>query len=240
MKYKDNYLILKLPIYIEMCLSTSHTPAALYRCRSLALATDWKNGNFPWMEKSYKKQSLLIRLTINISLFISKNQYFTLFSRIKLFFSFLILQTKKIESEMAYSTTATLEKLACIDYWYFGKCQDRFALKVFKKDENKQFRFTQNLTMGEEDFIQFFRLRNQLNVAVRDFSKAENLPPVQLKLQAKDMEEQLKLTHKVVEVSDWPHRKICVTMLRYNVEKLETSYVQVRLVGRRKDEEKTN
>ena len=33
---------------------------------------------------------------------------------------------------------------------------------------------------------------------------------------------------------------ICVTMLRYNVEKLETSYVQVRLFGRRKDEKKFN
>ena len=52
------------------------------------------------------------------------------------------------------------------------------------------------------------------------------------------MEDQLKLTHKVVEVVDRPHRKICVTMLRCNVEKPETSYVQVRLFGRRKDEEK--
>ena len=52
------------------------------------------------------------------------------------------------------------------------------------------------------------------------------------------MEEQLKLTHRVVEVVDRPHRKICmVILLRYNVEKPETSYVQVRLFGRRKDEE---
>ena len=50
------------------------------------------------------------------------------------------------------------------------------------------------------------------------------------------MEEQLKLTHKVVEVVDRPHRKICVTMLRYNVEKPETSYVQVRLFGRKYEE----
>ena len=94
--------------------------------------------------------------------------------------------------------------------------------------------------MGEAIFIQFIRPRNQLVVAVRDFSKQENLPPVHVKLQAKDMEEQLKLSHKVVEVVDRPHRKMCVTMLRYNVEKPETSYVQVRLFGRRKDEEKFN
>ena len=60
---------------------------------------------------------------------------------------------------------------------------------------------------------------------------------MQVKLLAKDMEEQLKLTHRVVEIVDRPHRKICVTMLRYNVEKPETSYVQVRVFGRRKDEE---
>ena len=61
-----------------------------------------------------------------------------------------------------------------------------------------------------------------------------------MKLLARDMEEQLKLTHKVVEVVDRQRRKICVTMLRYNVEKPETSYVQVRLSGRRRDEKKFN
>ena len=63
---------------------------------------------------------------------------------------------------------------------------------------------------------------------------------MQVKLLANDMEEQLKLTHKVVEVVDRPHRKICVTMLQYTVEKPETSYVQVQLFGRRKDDEKFN
>ena len=72
-------------------------------------------------------------------------------------------------------------------------------LIMFKKGENKQCRPAQNLTMGE-DFIQFIRLRNQLVVAVRDFSEEENLPHVQVKLLAKDMEEQLKLTHKNVEL----------------------------------------
>ena len=93
--------------------------------------------------------------------------------------------------------------------------------------------------MGKADFNHFVRLRNQLVVAVRDFSKEKGLPPEQVKLLAKDMEEQLKLTHRIVEVVDRPHRKNCVTMLRYNVEKPETSYVQVRLFGRRKDEEKS-
>ena len=87
-------------------------------------------------------------------------------------------------------------------------------LKAFKKDENRHFGLAQNLTVGEADFNQFIRMRNQLVVAVRDFSKEENLPPVQVKLLAKDMEKQLKLTHKVVEVVDRPQRKICVTVMR--------------------------
>ena len=153
---------------------------------------------------------------------------------------------------MTYNTIAILDKLACTNYVNFGKCQERSGwiswsknsfvyldvkLKMFRRNKTKQFRLVQNLTMGEADFNQFIRLRKQLVVAVRDFSKEENLPPVQVKLQAKDMAEQLELTHKIVEVLDRPHRKICVTMLRYNVEKPKTSYALVRLFGGRKDEE---
>ena len=132
---------------------------------------------------------------------------------------------------MVYNTLAFLDQLACTDYGDFGKCQDRFGQissskdsfdyldvkhKVFKKEENKDFRLARNL------------------------SKEESLTPVQVKLLAKDMEKPLKLTHKVVEVVERPHRKICVTMLRYNVEKPKTSYVQLRLFGRKKNEEKFN
>ena len=42
----------------------------------------------------HKTKSCLIRLTKNTNLFISKNHYFSLFSRIKLFFS--LLQTTKL------------------------------------------------------------------------------------------------------------------------------------------------
>ena len=92
---------------------------------------------------------------------------------------------------MVYHTTATLNKLACTDYVDFGKSEDRFGrsswtrnsfvylemkLRVFKTDENKQFRSAQNLTMGEADFNELIRLRNQLVVAARDFSKEESLP----------------------------------------------------------------
>ena len=90
---------------------------------------------------------------------------------------------------MAYNTTASLDKLTCTDYVDFGKCQDRFGrfswskndsnclhvkLKVFKKDDNKEFRLVQNLSMGEADFNQFMRLRNQLVNAAEDFAREEN------------------------------------------------------------------
>ena len=53
----------------------------------------------------------------------------------------------------------------------------------------------------------------------------------------KDMDEQLKLAHKVVDVVDRAKRKICVTLLRYNVEEPESSYAQVRLSAREKEDE---
>ena len=80
-------------------------------------------------------------------------------------------------SPMAYNTTDSLDKLTCTNYVDFGKNQDRFGrfswskndfnyldikLKVFNKRDNKKFRLVQNLTMGEADFNQFVRLRNQL------------------------------------------------------------------------------
>ena len=52
------------------------------------------------------------------------------------------------------------------------------------------------------------------------------------------MEEQLKLVHKVIDVVDRPNRKICVTLLRYKVDNPQTSYAQVRLFGRKKEDEK--
>ena len=52
------------------------------------------------------------------------------------------------------------------------------------------------------------------------------------------MEEQLKLVHKVLDIVDRPKRRICVTLLRYRMDNPETSYAQVRLFGRKTEEEK--
>ena len=94
---------------------------------------------------------------------------------------------------MDYNTTVSLDKLTCTNYVDFGKCQDRCGqfswskndsnyldvkLKVFRKDDKKEFRLVQNLTMGEAVFNQFMRLRNQLVIAAENFDREENLTPV--------------------------------------------------------------
>ena len=157
-------------------------------------------------------------------------------------------------SPMAYNTTASLDKLTCTDYVDFGKSLDRFGrfswtkndsnyldvkLKVFKReDKNAEFRLNQSLSMGEADFNQFIRQRNQLVVAADSFFREQNLSPALQSTLSKDMEEQLNLVHKVIDVVDRPNRRICVTLLRYKVDNPETSYAQVRLFGRKKEEEK--
>ena len=86
--------------------------------------------------------------------------------------------------------------------------------KVFKKDDNKEFRLAQTLTIGELDFKQFMRLRNQLVNATENFNREDYLTLVLLPTMTKDMNEQLKLAHKVVDVVDQANRKVCVTLLR--------------------------
>ena len=157
---------------------------------------------------------------------------------------------------MAYNTTETLDKLTCTDYVDFGKSQDRFGrfswskndsncldikLKVFKRDDkNVEFRLRQNLSLGEADFNQFIRHRNQLVVAADHFLTEQNLSPVLQSTLSKDMEEQLKLVHEVIDVVDRPNRRICVTKLRYKANNPDPSYAQVRLFGRKKEEENFN
>ena len=155
---------------------------------------------------------------------------------------------------MAYNTTASLDKLNCTDYLDFGKNSDRFGcfswtkndsnymdikLKVFKRDDkNAKLRLRQNLPMGQAEFNRFIRQRNQLVVAADNFLREQILSPVLQSTLSKDMEEQLKLVHKVIDVVDCPNRRICVTLLRYKVNNPETSYALVGLFGRKKEEEK--
>ena len=111
-------------------------------------------------------------------------------------------------------------------------------LNLFKKGDKKEFRPVQNLTMGEADFKQFMRLRNQLVNAAENFAREENLTPVLLPTMSRDMDEQFKLALNVVDVVDGANRKICVTLLRYNVDKPESSYAQGQLFARKKEDDK--
>ena len=155
---------------------------------------------------------------------------------------------------MAYSTTASLDMLTCTDYVDFGKSLDRFGrffgtkndpnyldnkIKVFKREDKKaEFRLRQNLSMGEADFNQLIRQRTQPVVAADNFLREQTLSPVLQSTLSKDMEEQPKLVHKVIDVVDRPNRRICVTLPKYKLDNPETSYAQVRLFGRKKEEEK--
>ena len=154
---------------------------------------------------------------------------------------------------MAYNTTASLSKLTCTDYVNFGTFQDRFGqfswyekdsnfsdvkLKVFKKGDNKEFQLVQNLTTVEADFNQFMRLRNQLVNAAENFARRQNSAPVLIPTLSKDLDEQPKLANKVTDVVDRANKKICMTLLRYNGEKPESSDAHLRLFARKKEDEK--
>ena len=135
----------------------------------------------------------------------------------------------------------------------FGKCRDSFGLfswsktdsnfldvkhKVSMRNDNKDFRLVQNLTLGEAEFNEFMQLKNQLVNATENVAREENLTPLLIPTMFKDMDEQLKLAQKVVDVVDRANKKICVTPLWYNVEKPECFYAQVRLFARKKEDEK--
>ena len=127
-------------------------------------------------------------------------------------------------SPMAYNTIATSGKLPCTDYVDFGNCQERFGrvswykndsnyldvkLKVFKwEDKNAEFRLKQNFTIGEADFNQFIRERNQQVVAADNFLREQKLSPLLQYTLSKDMEQQLKLVHKVTDVVFCPSSSV--------------------------------
>ena len=207
---------------------------------------DQKRKNSPYMKMSRDNDQKHAYIKNEMQL---QNHSLNFFHKIK---SLLSATSILSRSPMIYNTYASLDKLTCTDYVDFGKCQDRFGrfswskndsnyldvkLKVFRKDDKKEFRPVQNLTKGEADFNQFMRLRNQLINAPENIAREEILTPVLISTMSKDMDEQLKLAHKFVDGVDRANRKICVTLLRYNVNKTESSYAQVRLFARKKQDE---
>ena len=174
------------------------------------------------------------------------NQSSTLIHKNKSFFSPTSILSR---SPMAYSTTASLDKLTCTDYVDFGKCQDIFErFSWSKKDSNyldvrrkerwqPRIPICKNLTMGEAASNQFMRLRNQQVNAAENFAREENLTPVLIPTLSKGMDEQFKLAHNVADVVDRANRKICETLLWDNVDKPESFYAQIRLFARKNEDE---
>ena len=83
--------------------------------------------------------------------------------------------------------------------------------------------------MGESDFNQFMRLKSQLVIAAGKNGGQQTFPTTQILTRSRDMNEQHKLTQRVVDVAIITNRMICMNMLRYNVDKPESSYSQVRM-----------
>ena len=96
-------------------------------------------------------------------------------------------------------------------------------LKAFEKDSNRDFHPVQNLTMIEADFNQILRLKNQLAIAAKKSGEEENLSSVVIPTRPKDMDEQLKLAQKLVEVVNLANKQLCLNRPWYNMDKPESS-----------------
>ena len=117
---------------------------------------------------------------------------------------------------------------------YDSSCLNK-QLEVFKQNDNKEFRQVQNLTVG--DFNKIMRLRNLLAIAAENIAREENLSTVLIPTLSKNKDEHFKLANKVVDVVDRENRKVCVTLLRYGVDKPKYSYAQVGFPARNMEDE---
>ena len=81
-------------------------------------------------------------------------------------------------------------------------------------------------------------LSNRVVLGVGNFVREKNLSPLVIPTLSKDMDEQLKLAHKLADLVDRANRKNCKTLLRYNMNKSVRSYAQVRSYARNKEYEK--
>ena len=109
-------------------------------------------------------------------------------------------------------------------------------LNGVKEIDNKVFRLVPTTRMGESDIKQFMQTINQLAIAAENFGGGRNLSPIHIPTMSKDMDEQLTLAHKMVDVVDRPKGKILVTTLRFYMEKPESSNAQVRFFAIKKKE----
>ena len=80
---------------------------------------------------------------------------------------------------------------------------------------------------------------NSRSVQQKTFGAEQNVSAIEIPTMSQDMHEQLKLANMIVDLVDRSDRKNkSVTMLRYNAERLESSYDQVWLLTRKKEDKK--
>ena len=87
-------------------------------------------------------------------------------------------------------------------------------------------------------FFLFMELKKQLTIATKNFGWEQNLSSLLIPTMSKHKNEQLKLAHKVIDIVDQAEIKICVTLLRYSLEKPESSFAQVQFSALKKVDEK--
>ena len=108
---------------------------------------------------------------------------------------------------------------------------------MFKKDDNRELRRFQNPLLGEADFNQLLRLLSQLFFAAENSGNMETLSPRLTPTISRDMEEQLKLAHEVVDVRDRANRKNCVTLLLNSVDEPVKYYAKFSIFVRKMEDE---
>ena len=65
------------------------------------------------------------------------------------------------------------------------------------------------------------------------------MSPVVTTTLSKEMDEHFKLVNNVVDIVYRANRTVCVTRLRYKVDRPECSYAQVQVFARKKEDEKS-
>ena len=80
--------------------------------------------------------------------------------------------------------------------------------------------------MGEADFHQFMRLRNQLVNTAENFAREENLTTVLIPKMSKEMDEQLKLAYIVLTTPKTSPEKLTLTVVQMqqllDIEKIDS------------------
>ena len=124
---------------------------------------------------------------------------------------------------MGHNTAVFLDKLTCNDCVDIAKCPDSFGqfssskndsyyldveLKVLKRNDNRDFRLVQKAHNGRGSLQPVHAIDESRGHCTRRFWRRVKIVPCADTKKPKDMDEQLKLAHKVVDVVHCPYRKV--------------------------------